>query len=58
MTKMYTIPLAVLLVLVTIAVNSIYILEQTQYALVMQFGEAIRQEKEPGMKFKILSSTM
>lgn len=33
--------------------NSFYILDQRQHALVLQFGEAISQHNTPGLKFKI-----
>lgn len=33
--------------------NSVYILNQTEQAIVLQFGEPMRVVKEPGLKFKI-----
>ena len=40
---------AVLLVLA----ESVFILNQTEQAIVLQFGEPVREIKEPGLKFKI-----
>ena len=40
---------AVLLVLF----ESLFILNQTEQAIVLQFGEPVREIKEPGLKFKI-----
>jgi len=50
--KMYQI-IGGLLLLFTIISSSVYILDQRQTALVLQFGEPIRQHIEPGLKFKI-----
>jgi modulator of FtsH protease HflC len=36
-----------------IALNSMFIVNQTQQALVFQFGEVVRVVKEPGLSFKI-----
>lgn len=33
--------------------NSLYILPQTEQAIVLQFGEPVRLVKEPGLKFKV-----
>jgi membrane protease subunit HflC len=33
--------------------NSIYILDQRQYDIVIQFGDVIREDTSPGLKFKI-----
>lgn len=35
------------------AANSLYILNQTEQAIVLQFGEPMRVVKEPGLKFKV-----
>ena len=42
-----------LLLFLMIMSSSVYILDQRQTALVLQFGEPIRQHIEPGLKFKI-----
>lgn len=48
------IALAVVLVLLGIvAANSLFTVHQTQQALVLQFGNPVRVEREPGLKFKI-----
>lgn len=45
---------AVVLVVGAIAVlNSLFIVSQTERALVLEFGKAIRVENEPGLKFKV-----
>ena len=44
---------AVLGGLAFLAVNSAYILDQRQFDIVIQFGDIIREDKEPGLKFKI-----
>ena len=33
--------------------DSVYIVQQTEQAIVLQFGEPVRLVKEPGLKFKI-----
>ncbi|MDJ1304692.1 MAG: protease modulator HflC [Candidatus Midichloria sp.] len=50
--KMYQI-IGALLLFLGVMVNSVYILDQRQTALVLQFGEPVRQELTPGLKFKI-----
>ncbi len=48
--------LAFVVILSTIlflALNSIYMLDQRQCALVLQFGEPVAQEVDPGLKFKV-----
>lgn len=50
--KMYQI-IGVLLLFIMVISSSIYVLDQRQTALVLQFGEPIRQHLEPGLKFKI-----
>ena len=39
--------------LVFLGINSAYILDQRQFDIVIQFGDIIREDKEPGLKFKI-----
>ncbi len=39
--------------LVFLVINSVYILDQRQFDIVVQFGDVIREDKEPGLKFKI-----
>lgn len=34
-------------------INSVYILDQRQYDIVIQFGDIVREDKTPGLKFKI-----
>ena len=43
----------VVLGLLFLVANSIYILDQRQYDIVIQFGDVVREDKEPGLKFKI-----
>ena len=50
--KRYSITLAVFIV-VFIIFNSVYILDQRQSALVLQFGEPMREVHEAGLQFKI-----
>lgn len=45
--------LAVLAAVLVVAANSLYILNQTEQAIVLQFGEPMRVVKEPGLKFKV-----
>ncbi len=45
--------LAVLLLGAFLIYNSMFIINETQQALVLQFGETKRVETEPGLKFKI-----
>jgi membrane protease subunit HflC len=42
-----------LVVLVLLASSAFFIVEQTQQALVLQFGEVRRVERDPGLKFKV-----
>jgi membrane protease subunit HflC len=49
-------PLSVLAIIVVIfffTSNSFYIVDQRQQALVFQFGEVVKEVKEPGLHFKI-----
>lgn len=41
------------IVIAIILMNSLYILDQRQYALVLQFGQPVAEELEPGLKFKL-----
>jgi membrane protease subunit HflC len=36
-----------------VILNGVYILDQRQYDLILQFGDVIRQDTEPGLKFKV-----
>src|SRR5690606_15107312 len=41
------------IVLGVVAFSSMFVVRQTEQALVLQFGEPIRVVREPGLKFKI-----
>lgn len=43
----------VFVALLFILANSVYIVNQAEQAIVLQFGEPVRLVKEPGLKFKI-----
>jgi membrane protease subunit HflC len=43
----------VLVLLAVISVSSLFIVHEGEYKVVLQFGEAVRMEETPGMKFKI-----
>ena len=45
--------IAAAVALVYVLFNSLYILPQTEQAIVLQFGEPVRLVKEPGLKFKV-----
>ena len=45
--------LAVLVAILFVAANSVYVVNQAEQAIVLQFGEPVRLVKEPGLKFKI-----
>lgn len=45
--------IAILLILIIVGVNSIYIVEEGEYAYVTQFGAIQRTDTEPGLKFKV-----
>ncbi len=45
--------IAAAVALVFVLFNSLYILPQTEQAIVLQFGEPVRLVKEPGLKFKV-----
>jgi membrane protease subunit HflC len=36
-----------------VILNGVYILDQRQYDLILQFGDVVREDLEPGLKFKI-----
>ncbi len=40
-------------VLAVLLVSSVFVLRQTQQALILQFGDPVRVEREPGLKFKL-----
>ena len=44
---------AVALVVLFVLANSLYVVKQTEQAIVLQFGEPVRVVKEPGLKAKI-----
>ena len=44
---------AVVVVFLFVVANSLYVVAQTEQAIVLQFGEPMRVVKEPGLKFKI-----
>ena len=44
---------ALLLIGALTALNAAYILDQRAYDIVIQFGDIVREDKEPGLKFKI-----
>jgi len=39
--------------LIIVAMDSVYILDQRQSAIILQFGEPINKEMQPGLKWKI-----
>ena len=45
--------IAAAVAIVFVLFNSLYILPQTEQAIVLQFGEPVRLVKEPGLKFKV-----
>lgn len=44
---------AIALVILFVLANSLYVVKQTEQAIVLQFGEPVRVVKEPGLKAKI-----
>ncbi len=48
--KVFLIVLATIILLV--AANTFYVVSQTEQAIVLQFGEPVREVKEPGLKMK------
>lgn len=53
MNKNIIIGAVVAVVLVIVAFGSLFIVEQGEFKVVLQFGEAVRTETTPGLKFKI-----
>lgn len=51
--KYLTIGLTLFFGALFVLMNSMYVVNQTQQALVLSFGKPIRTEKDPGLKFKI-----
>ncbi len=49
--KIFLIVLAAIVLLV--AANTFYVVSQTEQAIVLQFGEPVREVKEPGLKMKV-----
>lgn len=49
--KIFLIVLAAVVLLV--AANTFYVVSQTEQAIVLQFGEPVREVKEPGLKMKV-----
>ena len=49
--KVFLIVLAAIVLLV--AANTFYVVSQTEQAIVLQFGEPVREVKEPGLKIKV-----
>ena len=45
--------LFILVILATAIYSAVFIVDETEQALVLQFGEPIRVENEPGLKFKL-----
>lgn len=43
----------VLVVILFVLANSLYVVSQTEQAIVLQFGEPMRVVKEPGLKIKV-----
>lgn len=41
------------LVLLVVGLSSVFVVDQTEQALVLQFGKPVRPEREPGLKFKL-----
>lgn len=50
--KYVTIGLSVFFIALFILANSMFVINQTQQALVLSFGKPIRVERDPGLKFK------
>lgn len=53
MTRTLTISLVGLFAAAIVALNSLFVVEQTQQALVLQFGQAVDVIDEPGLKAKV-----
>lgn len=53
MKKGIVISAVLVVVLVVLAYTSLFVVEQGEYKVVLQFGEAVRYERDPGIKLKI-----
>jgi membrane protease subunit HflC len=53
MQKKISILLSSILVVIILLISSAYVVKQTQYAIIFQFGEAVGVVEKPGLKFKI-----
>ena len=53
MSKKNTILLIIVAAVIVLLGNSLYIVSQPEQAIVLQFGEPVREVKEPGLKVKI-----
>ncbi len=51
--KMKIYAAVILALILFVAFNAVYVLNQTEQAIVLQFGEPMRVVKEPGLKFKV-----
>lgn len=51
--KIKIVLLGIAAAVVFVLANSLYVVEQTEQAIVLQFGQPVRVIKEPGLKFKI-----
>lgn len=51
--KYLTVGLTIFFGVLLILANSLFVVNQTQQALVLSFGKPIRVEREPGLKFKV-----
>lgn len=51
--KLQGILLGIVILLVILGVDSLFIINQTEQAIVLQFGEPVREIKTPGLKIKI-----
>lgn len=52
MKKLYFAGFIVVAIIMVLS-SSLYVLDQREYALVLQFGDVVSEEKEPGLKIKI-----
>lgn len=53
MKKGIVISAVIIVVLAVLGFTSIFVVEQGEYKVVLQFGEAVRYERDPGIKLKI-----
>jgi membrane protease subunit HflC len=53
MQKKISMLLSSILVVIILLISSAYVVKQTQYAIIFQFGEAVGVVEKPGLKFKI-----